>query len=163
MQWNTIQLFKNKSIMSFVGKWMELEKYHPGWSNPDAKGHVCYVLTNKWILVIKYGLYMIYLTDPKKLKKKRGPREDAWISTQKGEQNSHRKQRKAGKWVQEEMGGEWMGWSGTGVRPERGSQKARRMNLQMPGLGSGGDSRTPRDLGHERLSGVNASDLSWHA
>jgi hypothetical protein len=25
IQWNTIQLFKNKDIMNFAGKWMELE------------------------------------------------------------------------------------------------------------------------------------------
>jgi hypothetical protein len=25
-------------------------KYHPAGDNSDPKGHICYVLTNKWIL-----------------------------------------------------------------------------------------------------------------
>ena len=52
-------------------------KYHPELGNPDPKGHTWYVLTDKWILVKKFTIPMIYPTDPKKLNKKEGPSEDA--------------------------------------------------------------------------------------
>jgi hypothetical protein len=38
---------KNKDILSFAGKWMELE------NNADPKGHAWYVFTNKLILAKK--------------------------------------------------------------------------------------------------------------
>jgi hypothetical protein len=37
---------KNKDIMNFVGKWMELKKFHPESSSSDLKGHAWHVLTN---------------------------------------------------------------------------------------------------------------------
>ena len=36
-----------------------------------------HVLTEKWIVVIKYRIAMIHLTDPKKLNKKEGSSKDA--------------------------------------------------------------------------------------
>jgi hypothetical protein len=44
---------KNKDIMNFAGKWVELKKFHPEWHSSDPKGHAWYVLTNKWILAKK--------------------------------------------------------------------------------------------------------------
>jgi hypothetical protein len=35
------------------------------------------VLIDKWILVVKYRISMLYPTDPKKLNKKEGLREEA--------------------------------------------------------------------------------------
>jgi hypothetical protein len=39
---------KNKDILSFAGKWMELENSILS----DPKGHAWYVLSNKWMLAI---------------------------------------------------------------------------------------------------------------
>jgi hypothetical protein len=36
-----------------------------------------YVLTDKWILALKYMILMIHPTKPTKLNKKKGPRKDA--------------------------------------------------------------------------------------
>ena len=47
---------KNKDITKFVNKWMKLEKCYSQWDNPDPKGYAWYVLTYKWILVIKYRI-----------------------------------------------------------------------------------------------------------
>lgn len=41
------------------------------------KGHVCYVLIQKYILTIKYRLYMLQSTDLKEAKNKEGTKEDA--------------------------------------------------------------------------------------
>jgi hypothetical protein len=51
-------------------------KYHPESSNPDPQGHAWYVLTNKWILTIKYRIPVVQSTDSKKLNKE-GPSKDA--------------------------------------------------------------------------------------
>ena len=40
---------KNEYIMSFAGKWIELEDIPEG-GNSDPKEHAWYVFTNKWIL-----------------------------------------------------------------------------------------------------------------
>jgi hypothetical protein len=53
-----------------------LRKYHPQLGNPGPKGHAWYVLTDKWVLAIKYSIPMLKLTDPKKLNKKKSPGED---------------------------------------------------------------------------------------
>jgi len=45
----------------------ETRKYHPEGGNPDPEEQAWYVLTNKWILAIKYRLPMIHPIDPKKL------------------------------------------------------------------------------------------------
>jgi hypothetical protein len=62
------------------GSW---EYYHE-WSNLVPKGHVWYVLIYKWILAIKYRIFMVHATDPKKLNKKAGTSKDAWISLRRG-------------------------------------------------------------------------------
>ena len=41
------------------------------------KGCTLYVLTYRWILAIKYKIPMLHSTDPKKLNKKEGTKEDA--------------------------------------------------------------------------------------
>jgi hypothetical protein len=51
-------------------------KYHPECGNPNPKGYACYALTDKWILAIKYRIFMIYPTDPMKLNQKEGLREN---------------------------------------------------------------------------------------
>jgi hypothetical protein len=43
-----------------------------------------YILTDKWILAIKYKIPMIYPTDPKTLNKREGPSKDAWITVRRG-------------------------------------------------------------------------------
>ena len=45
--------------------------------------HVWYVLTDKWILAIKYRI-PIHPTDPNMLNKKEGPNKDAWITFSRG-------------------------------------------------------------------------------
>jgi hypothetical protein len=54
--------------------------YHSEWDNKDPKSNAWYELIDKWILAIKYRLHIIHPTDLKKLKKKKGPSEDAWIT-----------------------------------------------------------------------------------
>lgn len=44
---------KNNDIMKFEGKWMELEKNHPKWGNPDPEKQTWNVLTCKWILAVQ--------------------------------------------------------------------------------------------------------------
>jgi hypothetical protein len=34
---------KNNQFMKFLGKWMELEKYHPEWGNPITKEYMVYI------------------------------------------------------------------------------------------------------------------------
>jgi hypothetical protein len=42
--------------MEFLGKWMELEKYHPEWGNPVTKEHTWYALTDKRTSFLKQQL-----------------------------------------------------------------------------------------------------------
>jgi hypothetical protein len=51
-------------------------EYYSERGNPDPKGHEWYVLTDKWILAIKYRIPTLHSTEPKKLNKKAGPSED---------------------------------------------------------------------------------------
>lgn len=44
--------------------------------NSHPKGHAWYVLTDKWILAIKYRIPMIHPTNPKKLNKNESPSKD---------------------------------------------------------------------------------------
>jgi hypothetical protein len=39
-------------IMKFADKWVELEKYHPEWGNPDTERPLWYEFTYKWILSV---------------------------------------------------------------------------------------------------------------
>ena len=55
----------------------QTRKYHPECGNPDPKEHAWYVLTDKWILAIKYRIPTIHSTDPNKLNRKEGPSKDA--------------------------------------------------------------------------------------
>jgi hypothetical protein len=50
---------KNEDIMNFAHKWMELENIILSEMNPDPKGHVWYVLTDKWILAKRYRIPII--------------------------------------------------------------------------------------------------------
>ena len=58
---------KNNEFMKFLGKWMELKKYHP---NPITKEHTWYALIDKWILAQNIRIPKIQFTDHMKLKKK---------------------------------------------------------------------------------------------
>ena len=60
---------KNKNIINFSGKWMELENILSKVTHTHT--YVWYVFTGKWILAKKkYRLPKTHLTDPKKLNKK---------------------------------------------------------------------------------------------
>jgi hypothetical protein len=50
----------------------EILEYYPEWSNPDLKIHAWYVLTYKWILVIKYRITIVYtlLTQGNEIRRK---------------------------------------------------------------------------------------------
>ena len=52
-------------------------EYHTELVNPDPKGHVWHVVTYKLKLVLKDRIKLLYSTDPRKLKKKKGQSEDA--------------------------------------------------------------------------------------
>jgi hypothetical protein len=66
---------KNEDILSFAGKWMELENIVSEVTDP--KGHTWYVLTNKWILAKKYRISRIQSIELKKVNRPKGPSEDA--------------------------------------------------------------------------------------
>ena len=58
---------KNKDIMNFAGKWMELENIILSEVTQSQRNkQTRYVLTDKWILAKKYRI----TTDPKKLSNK---------------------------------------------------------------------------------------------
>jgi hypothetical protein len=85
----------------------------------EKKGHAWYVFTDKCILAKKYRLPRIYPTDPKKLNKKEGPREDASISLRRGKKIiTGGRGREASEWESGERGEEGQGqvW---GMRQER--------------------------------------------
>jgi hypothetical protein len=48
------------------------------------KGYAWYVIIHKWILSIKYRIFMLQSIDPKKSNSKESPREDAFISLRRG-------------------------------------------------------------------------------
>jgi hypothetical protein len=52
----------------------ETGKDHSERGNLDSERQTWYVLTYKWILVIKYRVNMLQTTDPKKLSNKQDPR-----------------------------------------------------------------------------------------
>ena len=49
-------VIKNKDILKFAGRWVELEDIMLCKGNPDSKGHAWHILTYQWILAIKYRL-----------------------------------------------------------------------------------------------------------
>jgi hypothetical protein len=67
---------QKKDIMN-LGKWMALKNIILRDVTRTPKDmHGWYVLTDKWILTIKYRIPRIHSKDPKKLKKE-GPSKDA--------------------------------------------------------------------------------------
>ena len=68
----------------------------PEGGNSDPKGYARYILTDKWLLAIKYRIPKIQPTDPKKCNKQKCPSE--------GEGNNHGRQREGGIWVGEGKG-----------------------------------------------------------
>ena len=75
---NTIQPSKTKTLWILQANGWTWE-YHPEWGNQSQKDTQC-ALTYKCILAIKYRIPMLHSTNPKKLNKKEGPSEGAWIS-----------------------------------------------------------------------------------
>jgi hypothetical protein len=53
------------------------KKCHPSYDNSYPKRYAWYILTDEWILDIKYRILIMYHTDSKKINKKEGPCEDA--------------------------------------------------------------------------------------
>ena len=53
--------------MNFSGKCVELENIILS-EVTDWKEHECYVLTDKWILVITYRIALLYHKEPKEIK-----------------------------------------------------------------------------------------------
>jgi hypothetical protein len=51
-------------------------EYYPECGNPEPKGHPQYVLTDKWILALKYRILMTNTTYPKTFNKKIVPSKD---------------------------------------------------------------------------------------
>ena len=91
-------------------------------SKPDPIGHACYVITDKWILVIKYRIPRRQPTERKKFNKQEGPTEDASIPLRRGN-----------KIVTGGRGKEGPEW-------ERDREGKRRTG---PGMGGGGQKRSP--------------------
>ena len=59
------------NIMQYAGKWMELEKNHPEWDNPDQERQAWYMI-------------MLQSTDPERLSKKEGSKSGMHISLERG-------------------------------------------------------------------------------
>jgi hypothetical protein len=74
---------KNEDILSFTGKWMELENIILSEVTQTQKRHAWYVFTNKWILgpppPKKFRITKIQSTELKKLNKLKGPSEDTSV------------------------------------------------------------------------------------
>jgi len=66
---------KNKDIMKFAGKWMELGNTILNEVTQTQKDPV-YVLACKWTLAIKYRMTMLQFTYSKKPSNNKGPREN---------------------------------------------------------------------------------------
>jgi hypothetical protein len=71
---------KNKDIIFFFRKWMELEKIILNVVTQTQKGMHRYVLTEKWILAKKFRITMVLMTYHRKLNKKEGPSMDTSFS-----------------------------------------------------------------------------------
>ena len=152
---------KNEDIMSFAGKWMELENILSEVTQIQ-KDMYSHVLTNNWILAKKkqYRIPRIQPTELKKVNRPKGPRENA--STHLG--GRRKESRRAG-------GREGTGWEngvgrgkgehdqvwGTQERSPEGQQN----EWKQAALG-GGRWEDPlectRDLGSERLSELKGKE-----
>jgi hypothetical protein len=101
-------------------------KYHPEWGNSDPKGHVWYVLINKWILEKKDRISKIQPTELKKVNKLKGPSEDAPVPLG--------REKKAitsgeGHWRGSRQGRKWGGtWSSIGWGKRTEALRASRKN-----------------------------------
>jgi hypothetical protein len=84
---------KNEDILSFTGKWMELESIILSEVTQTQKNYVCYVHTNKWILAKKYSKYPRY--SPKTSKRLTGQRTQG--STPLSHLGGRRKQSQSGR------------------------------------------------------------------
>jgi hypothetical protein len=58
-QWNNYSAIKNKDIINFAGKWMELENIILSEVTQTPKDMAWYMLTNMWILAVKYRVPML--------------------------------------------------------------------------------------------------------
>jgi hypothetical protein len=97
----------NKDVLSFVGKWMELEKYYPEWDNTDPKGHAWYIFTNKLILAKEYRTPRTQSLELKNVNNLKGPSEDASIPL------GREKKAIIGSRGKKGLGGKWNGeWEG---------------------------------------------------
>ena len=74
-QWNTTKLLK--IMTSRILQANDGTRKHPEWSNPDPKGHTCYILIDRSILTQKFRMPTIQLADHMKLNKKEGYNVDA--------------------------------------------------------------------------------------
>ena len=68
---------KNREIVGFSGKWMELEKIILSEVTQTQKDTYVYLLFYKWTLAAKCRITTLQCTDPKKLSNEEGSREDA--------------------------------------------------------------------------------------
>ena len=66
--------------MKFAGKWMELERNHPEWGNPDSERQKWNDLTHKCILDVKQKITKLQSSAIEKLGNKEAPKWDAWIT-----------------------------------------------------------------------------------
>ena len=77
------QLLKVMNDTEIAGKWIQLEKNHPKWGNPNPERQTWCVLTYKWTLLVAKQR-IIYncarSTDPERLINKEGSSGNAWIS-----------------------------------------------------------------------------------
>ena len=69
---------KNKDIMNFAEKWVQLETNNWNEETQAQKDmHVCtHLQVDITHLCLKYRIPILHSTDPKKLNKKEGPRDD---------------------------------------------------------------------------------------
>jgi hypothetical protein len=56
-------VIKNKDIINFADKWIELENIILSEITQDPKGQAWYACTDKWILAKKYRIPSIQVTD----------------------------------------------------------------------------------------------------
>ena len=127
--------------------------------HPDSIGHAWYVVTYKPL--IKYRIPILHFTDPKKLNKKKGPSEEAWVSLRRGNKIVLR-----GRW--RERPGWNRGWGEKWAvfriryeeRPGKWPGSPENEWKSVAGGGCGHLKEVPETwIG--RLPRINGGDLSW--